>query len=100
MLKYDQPFLAVKYLRFAFQSPDKETIYNIYFKLNTVPHFFAVPPVIKDKEQVTNVSVLVNQPTSLFCEVEGTPSPIVMWYKDDVQVNGDAQICVHHCLCL
>ncbi|XP_004688211.1 PREDICTED: hemicentin-1 [Condylura cristata] len=46
-----------------------------------------VPPLIKDKEQVTNVSVLVNQLTNLFCEVEGTPSPIIVWYKDDVQVT-------------
>ncbi|XP_061016921.1 hemicentin-1 isoform X2 [Dama dama] len=51
-----------------------------------------VPPVIKDKEQVTNVSMLVNQPTSLFCEVEGTPSPIIMWYKDDVQVTESSSI--------
>ncbi|XP_055275069.1 hemicentin-1 isoform X4 [Moschus berezovskii] len=51
-----------------------------------------VPPVIKDEEQVTNVSVLVNQPTSLFCEVEGTPSPIIMWYKDDVQVTESSSI--------
>ncbi|KAI4578501.1 hypothetical protein MJG53_011356 [Ovis ammon polii x Ovis aries] len=51
-----------------------------------------VPPVIKDKEQVINVSVLVNQPTSLFCEVEGTPSPIIMWYKDDVQVTESSSI--------
>uniref|UniRef100_A0A8D0P964 Hemicentin-1 n=1 Tax=Sus scrofa TaxID=9823 RepID=A0A8D0P964_PIG len=48
-----------------------------------------VPPVIKDQEQVTNVSVLVNQLTSLVCEAEGAPSPIIMWYKDDIQVNGD-----------
>ncbi|ELV11507.1 Hemicentin-1 [Tupaia chinensis] len=46
-----------------------------------------VPPVIKDKEQVANVSVLVNQLTSLVCDVEGTPSPIITWYKDDVQVT-------------
>nr|XP_044998229.1 hemicentin-1 isoform X3 [Jaculus jaculus] len=46
-----------------------------------------VPPVIKDKEQVTNVSVLVNQLASLSCEVEGTPSPIIMWYKGGVQVT-------------
>lgn len=52
---------------------------------------FAVPPVIKDKEKVTNVSVLVNQLTNLFCEVEGIPSPIIMWYKDDVQVRGDSR---------
>ncbi|XP_077013357.1 hemicentin-1 isoform X4 [Tamandua tetradactyla] len=46
-----------------------------------------VPPVIKDNEQVTNVSVLVNQQTTLFCEAEGTPSPVVMWYKGDDQVT-------------
>ncbi|XP_007935886.1 hemicentin-1 [Orycteropus afer afer] len=51
-----------------------------------------VPPVIKDKEQVTNVSVLLNQATNLFCEVEGTPSPIIMWYKDDVQVTESSTI--------
>ncbi|XP_036128071.1 hemicentin-1 [Molossus molossus] len=51
-----------------------------------------VPPVIKDKEQVTNVSVLVNQPTNLFCEVEGSPSPIIMWYKDAVQVTESSTI--------
>lgn len=65
-----------------------------------IPLFFAVPPVIKDKEQVMNMSVLVNQPTSLVCEVEGTPSPIVTWYKDDVQVNGNIQICIISCVCL
>nr|XP_036865807.1 hemicentin-1 [Manis javanica] len=51
-----------------------------------------VPPVIKDREQVTNVSVLVNQLTSLSCEVEGTPSPIITWYKDDVQVAESSTI--------
>ncbi|KAM5295481.1 hemicentin-1 isoform 3-T3 [Glossophaga mutica] len=51
-----------------------------------------VPPVIKDEAQVTNTSVLVNQPTSLFCEVEGTPSPIIMWYKDDVQVTESSTV--------
>ncbi|XP_044123231.1 hemicentin-1 isoform X1 [Neovison vison] len=51
-----------------------------------------VPPVIKDKEQITNVSVLVNQLTNLFCEVEGTPSPIIMWFKDEVQVTESSTI--------
>ncbi|VCW48578.1 unnamed protein product, partial [Gulo gulo] len=51
-----------------------------------------VPPVIKDKEQITNVSVLVNQLTNLFCEVEGTPSPTIMWYRDDVQVTESSTI--------
>lgn len=52
---------------------------------------FAVPPAIKDKEHLTNVSVLVNQLASLYCEVEGTPSPVISWYKDGIQVNGDGR---------
>ncbi|XP_021098568.1 hemicentin-1 [Heterocephalus glaber] len=51
-----------------------------------------VPPVIKDQEHLMNVSVLVTQLTSLFCEVEGTPSPIILWYKDDVQVTESSTI--------
>ncbi|XP_052593110.1 hemicentin-1 isoform X2 [Peromyscus californicus insignis] len=51
-----------------------------------------VPPVIKDKEHVTNVSVLVNQLASLYCEVEGTPSPVIMWYKDDIQVTESSTV--------
>lgn len=41
---------------------------------------------------MTNVSVLVNQLTSLFCEVGGSPPPAIMWYKDDVQVSEDIWI--------
>ncbi|GAB1285527.1 Hemicentin-1 [Apodemus speciosus] len=51
-----------------------------------------VPPVIKDKEHVTNVSVLLNQLASLYCEVEGTPSPVIMWYKDDIQVTESSTV--------
>ncbi|KAL1775484.1 hemicentin-1 isoform X4 [Sigmodon hispidus] len=51
-----------------------------------------VPPVIKDKDHETNVSVLVNQLASLYCEVEGTPSPAIMWYKDDIQVTESSTI--------
>ncbi|XP_023559876.1 hemicentin-1 [Octodon degus] len=51
-----------------------------------------VPPVIKDREHTANVSVLLNQLTSLFCEVEGTPSPAITWYKDDVQVTESSTI--------
>ncbi|EGV94970.1 Hemicentin-1 [Cricetulus griseus] len=51
-----------------------------------------VPPVIKDKEHVTNVSVLVNHLASLYCEAEGTPSPVIMWYKDDTQVTESSTV--------
>ncbi|KAM4812745.1 hemicentin-1 [Urocitellus parryii] len=51
-----------------------------------------VPPLIKDREHLINVSVLVNQLTSLLCEVEGTPSPIITWYKDDVQVTESSTV--------
>lgn len=61
---------------------------------------FAVPPIIKDKEHVTNVSVLVSQLTTLLCEAEGTPSPLIMWYKGDVQVKGDLQTDLIPCLFL
>ncbi|XP_061490012.1 hemicentin-1 isoform X2 [Rhineura floridana] len=45
-----------------------------------------VPPEIRDQDKVTNGSVTINQPISLFCEVSGNPFPIITWYKDDVQV--------------
>ncbi|XP_072199268.1 hemicentin-1 isoform X3 [Excalfactoria chinensis] len=45
-----------------------------------------VPPEIRDQEKVTNTSVVVNQPVSLFCEVSGNPFPVISWYKEDIQV--------------
>ncbi|XP_011246353.1 hemicentin-1 isoform X3 [Mus musculus] len=51
-----------------------------------------VPPVIRDKEHVTNVSVLTSQLASLYCEVEGTPSPVITWYKDDIQVTESSTV--------
>uniref|UniRef100_A0A8B9SMW0 Hemicentin 1 n=1 Tax=Anas platyrhynchos TaxID=8839 RepID=A0A8B9SMW0_ANAPL len=46
-----------------------------------------VPPEIRDQEKVTNTSVVVNHPVSLFCEVSGNPFPIISWYKEDTQVG-------------
>ncbi|XP_036351171.2 hemicentin-1 [Ochotona princeps] len=51
-----------------------------------------VPPVIKEKEQVANLSVLVSQLTSLSCEAEGAPPPMVMWYKDGVLVTESSTV--------
>uniref|UniRef100_A0A803W8Y0 Hemicentin 1 n=1 Tax=Ficedula albicollis TaxID=59894 RepID=A0A803W8Y0_FICAL len=44
-----------------------------------------VPPEIRDQDKVTNTSVVVHHPASLFCEVTGNPFPIISWYKDDIQ---------------
>lgn len=48
--------------------------------------FLVVPPEIRDQEKVTNTSVVVHHPVSLFCEVSGSPFPIISWYKEDIQV--------------
>ncbi|NXY61032.1 HMCN1 protein, partial [Callaeas wilsoni] len=45
-----------------------------------------VPPEIRDQDKVTNTSVVVHHPVSLFCEVTGNPFPVISWYKDDIQV--------------
>lgn len=49
-------------------------------------NFLVVPPEIRDQERVTNTSVVVNHPISLFCEVFGNPFPVISWYKEDIQV--------------
>ena len=49
-------------------------------------NFLVVPPEIRDQEKVTNTSVVVHHPVSLFCEVSGNPFPIISWYKEDIQV--------------
>ncbi|NWW37465.1 HMCN1 protein, partial [Panurus biarmicus] len=45
-----------------------------------------VPPEIRDQDKVTNTSVVVHHPVSLFCEVTANPFPVISWYKDDIQV--------------
>ncbi|KAH0618306.1 hypothetical protein JD844_017377 [Phrynosoma platyrhinos] len=45
-----------------------------------------VPPEIRDQDKMTNASVTINQPISIFCEVSGSPFPIITWHKHDIQV--------------
>ncbi|MBN3302329.1 HMCN1 protein, partial [Amia calva] len=53
-----------------------------------------VPPDIRDNEKPTNVSVVLNSPTSLFCDVTGTPAPVITWFKDGVPVVPSASLVI------
>ncbi|KAK4820389.1 hypothetical protein QYF61_025563 [Mycteria americana] len=55
-----------------------------------------VPPEIRDQEKVTNTSVVVHHPVSLFCEVSGNPFPIISWYKEDIQVVESSTLQILH----
>ncbi|XP_029819877.1 hemicentin-1, partial [Manacus vitellinus] len=55
-----------------------------------------VPPEIRDQEKVTNTSVVVHHPVSLFCEVTGNPFPVISWYKEDIQVVESSTVQILH----
>ncbi|XP_059334168.1 hemicentin-1 [Ammospiza nelsoni] len=55
-----------------------------------------VPPEIRDQDKVTNTSVVVHHAVSLFCEVTGNPSPVISWYKDDIQVVESSALQILH----
>ncbi|XP_030135337.4 hemicentin-1 [Taeniopygia guttata] len=55
-----------------------------------------VPPEIRDQDKVTNTSVVVHHPVSLFCEVTGNPFPVISWYKDDIQVVESSALQILH----
>ncbi|KAM3915384.1 hemicentin-1 [Leptodactylus fuscus] len=44
------------------------------------------PPAIKDKERLTNFSVLLNHDVSLYCDATGSPPPLITWYNGTTQV--------------
>ncbi|XP_039667627.1 hemicentin-1 [Perca fluviatilis] len=45
-----------------------------------------VPPVFRDRETSGNVSLVLSQSTSLVCDVLGSPTPVITWYKDGALV--------------
>ncbi|XP_075689566.1 hemicentin-1 [Rhinoderma darwinii] len=44
------------------------------------------PPAIKDKEKLTNISVLLNHDVSLYCDATGSPPPLITWFNGTTQV--------------
>ncbi|KAK5869646.1 hypothetical protein PBY51_024348 [Eleginops maclovinus] len=51
-----------------------------------------VPPLIRDGETPGNVSLVLSQSTSLVCDVIGSPTPVITWYKDGTPVVGSDTI--------
>ncbi|KAI5614770.1 hemicentin-1 isoform X1 [Silurus asotus] len=51
-----------------------------------------VPPDVRDSSLPSNVSVVMNQPTSLVCDVTGTPPPVITWFKDGVPVVASSNV--------
>ncbi|XP_017276034.1 hemicentin-1 isoform X1 [Kryptolebias marmoratus] len=45
-----------------------------------------VPPDFRGSDISGNLSVIVNQPISLLCDITGSPTPIITWYKDGSSV--------------
>lgn len=46
-----------------------------------------VPPDFRDSETQSNVSLVLSQSTSLVCDVTGSPTPVITWYKDGTPVG-------------
>ncbi|XP_053341492.1 hemicentin-1 [Clarias gariepinus] len=51
-----------------------------------------VPPDVRDGSLPSNVSVVMNQPASLVCDVTGTPPPVITWFKDGVLVVSSSNV--------
>nr|XP_054608122.1 hemicentin-1 isoform X2 [Nothobranchius furzeri] len=45
-----------------------------------------VPPNIREGDTSGNLSVVLKQPINLECDVTGSPTPVITWYKDDALV--------------
>ncbi|XP_051803642.1 hemicentin-1 [Acanthochromis polyacanthus] len=51
-----------------------------------------VPPDFRDGETPGNMSVVQSQPTSLVCDVTGSPTPVITWYKDGTPVVASSSV--------
>ncbi|XP_048833472.1 hemicentin-1 isoform X1 [Brienomyrus brachyistius] len=51
-----------------------------------------VPPAVQDNERPTDVSVVLSQSSSLLCEITGSPTPVITWYKDGIPVAPSSSV--------
>lgn len=45
-----------------------------------------MPPDFTHSEASHNVSLVLSQSTSLVCDVTGSPTPVITWYKEEMPV--------------
>nr|XP_061831771.1 hemicentin-1-like isoform X1 [Nerophis lumbriciformis] len=45
-----------------------------------------VPPTLRDSDTSGNMSVVQSQPTTLVCDITGSPIPVITWYKHGITV--------------
>lgn len=69
-----------------YQAFSLSRFHNLYLLCLLFP-LYPVPPDIRDNGQLSNVSVVMNQPTILVCDVTGTPVPVITWYREGVEVS-------------
>lgn len=51
-------------------------------QLKTHIYFFSVPPKIDGSDSPKTVSVNVKEEITLECNVQGSPFPIIQWFKN------------------
>ncbi|XP_061153333.1 hemicentin-1 isoform X4 [Syngnathus typhle] len=51
-----------------------------------------VPPTFRDSDASGNLSVVQSQPTTLLCDITGSPAPVITWYKDGILVEASNSI--------
>uniref|UniRef100_A0AAY5K6S1 Ig-like domain-containing protein n=1 Tax=Esox lucius TaxID=8010 RepID=A0AAY5K6S1_ESOLU len=56
-----------------------------------------VPPNVHDSGLPNNVSVVLNLPANLVCDVTGSPTPVITWYKDGLPVGESLHKGSQHC---
>ncbi|XP_075872115.1 hemicentin-1 isoform X2 [Nelusetta ayraudi] len=51
-----------------------------------------VPPDFPDSDSPGNTSLVLSQSTSFLCDVTGSPTPVITWYKDGIPVVASSNI--------